>query len=136
MNKKLTALMAAFLSTICIAVAIVAIGGAALFNPNGVAAAQSASQVTTASPSSTAASNAEVQQLQGLVAQYQGREKQYQAREVQYQQQLQQEGQQIQQAQQQMESVRQLLFALQQRGLIAISGDGQIVITSHGEGGG
>jgi len=131
MNKRLAALLAAILTTACISVAILAIGGAALFNPNGVAVAQSASQSTVAVSSvtnSNGGSQAQVQQLQALVTQYQDREKQYQAREQQYQQQLQAVNDQVQQAQQQMQEVRSLLLALQQHGLITITEDGQIII--------
>jgi uncharacterized protein YlxW (UPF0749 family) len=127
MSKQLAAFLAAVLSTACIAVAILAVGGAALFNPNGTAVAQSPSQAAVASAASNA-SAAQVQQLQGLVAQYQAREQQYQLREQQYQQEIQASSSQVQQAQQQMQDVRSLLFALQQRGLITITADGQIEI--------
>jgi len=129
MSKRLAALLAAILSTACVGVAILAVGGAALFNPNGTVVAQSPSQASTAAASSDS-SQAQVQQLQALVAQYQARDQQYQAREQQLQQQLQNDNQQLQQAQQQMQEVRSLLFALQQRGLISITGDGQIVINT------
>lgn len=127
MNKRLGALLAAVLTTACIGVAILAVGGAALFNPTGTAAAQSPAQA--AAVVNTSGDNAaQLQQLQALVGQYQAREQQYQAREQQYQQQLQAESGQIQQAQQQMQEIRSLLLALQQRGLISITADGQIVI--------
>jgi predicted Rossmann fold nucleotide-binding protein DprA/Smf involved in DNA uptake len=119
-------MLAAILSTACIGVAILAIGGAALFNPNGTAAAQSASQGTNVSLNS--GSQAQIQQLQSLVAQYQARDQQRQVREQQLQQQLAQNSSQVQQAQQQMQEIQQLLMALQQRGLITITSDGQIVI--------
>ncbi len=135
MSRKLAAFVAAVLSTVCIGVAIVAIGGAALFNPNGVAAAQSPSQAAAVASSGTTAGDqqsqilqAQVQQLQSLVSQYQARDQQYQAREQQYQQQLAAQGQQVQQAQQQMQEIQSLLLALEQRGLITITQDGQIII--------
>jgi uncharacterized protein YlxW (UPF0749 family) len=127
MNKRLAAFLAAVLTTACIGVAILAIGGAALFNPNGTAVAQSASQAVSVS-SSGSANQAQVQQLQALVDQYKARDQQYQAREQQYQQQLDSMNGQVQQAQQQMRDVRSLLLALQQRGLITITEDGQIII--------
>lgn len=127
MNKRLAAFLAAVLSTACVAMAILAISGAALFNPSGTVAAQSASQQVAVS-SSSRNNQAQVQQLQSLVAQYQAREQQYQAREQQYQQQLDAQNGQVQQAQQQMQEVQSLLLALQQRGLITITSDGQIVI--------
>jgi hypothetical protein len=129
MSKRLAALLAAVLSTACVGVVILAVGGAALLNPNGTVAAQSPAQAATASASSNG-NDAQLQQLQSLVSQYQAREQQYQAREQQLQQQVQNDNQQLQQAQQQMEQVRQLLFALQQRGLITITQDGQISINT------
>ena len=126
MSKRLAAFLAAILSTACIGVAILVIGGAALLNPNGTAAAQSPSQSVNVS---TAGSNqAQLQQLQSLVRQYQEREKQYQSREQQLQGQLNSANSQVQQAQQQMQEVRSLLLALQQRGLITVTQDGQIYI--------
>jgi CRP-like cAMP-binding protein len=127
MNKKLAAFLAAALSTACIGVAILAIGGAALFNPNGSAAAQSPSQAAI-SVSSSSNNQTRVQQLQSLVAQYQAREQQYQAREQQYQQELGAASGQVRLAQQQMQEIRSLLNALQQQGLITITEEGQIVI--------
>ncbi len=126
MSKRLAAFLAAVLTTACIGVAILAVGGAALFNPNGTAAAQSPAQATAAASSGGAGD--QVQQLQALVAQYQAHEQQYQAREQQLQQQLQSDSSQVQQARQQMQEIRSLLIALQQRGLITITADGQIII--------
>ncbi len=127
MSKKIAALVAAVLSTACVGVPILLIGGAALFNPNGTVAAQSPAQASSVSTGS-ASSQAQVQQLQQLVQQYQAREQQYQSREQQLQQQVQADSQTVQQAQQQMQEIRQLLQALQQRGLITITEDGQIMI--------
>ena len=119
MSKKIAAFVAAVLSTACVGVAILLIGGAALFNPNGTVAAQSPAQSSSVTTSGSAAnmsgsSSAQVQQLQALVQQYQ--------------QQLQAQNDQVQQAQRQMQMVQQLLQALQQRGLITITEDGQILI--------
>ena len=125
MTKRFAPLLAASLITACITVAILAVGGAALLNPNGTAVAQSASQ---GAALTTSGDSAQVQQLQSLVAQYQSREQQYQSREQQYQQQLQVANDQVQQAHEQIREVRALLSALQQRGLITITADGQIVI--------
>jgi uncharacterized protein YlxW (UPF0749 family) len=126
MSKRLAALLAAVLSTACVGIAILAIGGAALFNPTGTAAAQSPSRAANVSLSTT--NQAEIQQLQDLVSQYQARDQQRQAREQQLQQQIAQDSSQVQQAQQQMQEIQQLLMALQQRGLITITADGQILI--------
>src|SRR5512143_2641168 len=127
MSKRFAALVAAVLSTACVGVLILAVGGAALLNPNGTAAAESPAQAAAAAGSG---SQAQMQQLQSLVSQYQAREQQYQAREQQLQQQIQADNQQLQQAQQQMEQVRRLIFALQERGLISITQDGQITINT------
>jgi uncharacterized protein YlxW (UPF0749 family) len=126
MNKRLTAFLAAAISTACIGVAILAVGGAALFNPNGTAVAQSPAQA--AALSSGSSSQAQVQQLQSLVAQYQQREQQYQQREQQLEKQIADQNSQVQQAQQQMQEVRSLLMALQQRGLITVTDEGRIFI--------
>ena len=125
MTKRFSAFLAASLTTACIAIFVLAVGGAALLNPNGTVAAQSASQAAAAL---NGTDGSQVQQLQALVAQYQSREQQYQAREQQYQQQLQSANGQVQQARNQIREVRALLSELQQRGLITITADGQIVI--------
>ncbi len=127
MKKQFAALIAAILMTTCIALAILAVGGAALFNPNGTTASNShvqASQITGANTPQ----DAQVQQLQSLIAQYQSREQQYQAREKQYQEQLDQANAQVRQLQEQMQQAQFLLQALQQRGLITITSDGRIFI--------
>ncbi len=141
MKKQLIALVAAILMTACVGISILAIGGFAFFNPNGVQPANSPVQAASGSQASSVSAvqqsqeQAEIQQLQSLVAQYQQREQQYQQREQQYQQQLQQASQQVQQAQQQMQQVQMLLAALQQRGLITVTNDGRIFINSGGFGG-
>ena len=127
MKKQLTALFAAFLITACVGISILAIGGVALFNPNGVAASNSHTQAVQPTDAGAAA-QMQIRQLQSLVGQYQAREQQYQAREQQYQQQLDQTNAQIQQAQQQMQQIQLLLQALQERGLITITSDGRIFI--------
>jgi predicted Rossmann fold nucleotide-binding protein DprA/Smf involved in DNA uptake len=132
MSKKIAALVAAILSTACVGVVILLIGGAALFNPNGTVAAQSPAQASSGSVANVSSSSqAQVQQLQALVQQYQQREQQYQSREQQLQQQIQANSQTVQQAQQQMAQIQQLLQALQERGLITITQDGRIFINSR-----
>lgn len=131
MKKQLVALSAAVLITACVGLAMLAIGGAALFNKNGVTAANSstdASAVAQVSVQQQQQDAAQIQQLQSLVAQYQSREQQYQQREQQYQSQLNQANAQVQQLQAQMQQVQALLIALQQRGLIAVTSDGRIMI--------
>jgi peptidoglycan hydrolase CwlO-like protein len=127
MKKQLIALLVALLMTACVGGSMLAIGGVALFNPNGTTAANS--KVQAAQVADTSASlQSQIQQLQDLITQYQAREQQYQSRESQYQQQLDQANAQIQQAQQQMQQIQALLNALQERGLITVTSDGRIYI--------
>ena len=126
MKKQFVALLAALIMTACVGGSLLAIGGVALFNPNGTAPANSQAQV--ADPN--APQQLQIQQLQSLVAQYQVRDQQYQARDVQYQQQLDQANVQVQQSQQQMQQIQALLTALQQRGLITLTSDGRIFINN------
>jgi cysteinyl-tRNA synthetase len=138
MNKRLVALFAALLTTACIGGATLMVGWEALVNTNGVTAANSPAQAnafanstsTDTSANTGGDSSAQIQQLQSLVAQYQSREQQYQAREQQYQQQIDAEKAQVQQAQQLMQQIQRLLNALQDRGLITITSDGQVFINS------
>jgi uncharacterized protein HemX len=118
MTKQISAMLAALLITVCVGAAIFAVGGVALLNRNGAAPANSQVQTSQISASS---SSQDVQQLQQLVSQYQ-------AREQQYKQQLDQANSQLQADQRQMQQVQLLLMALQQRGLITITNDGQVVI--------
>lgn len=127
MKKQAAALIAAVLMTACIGLSILAVGGAALFNQNGTAAANSRVQASQA-VNANASQDAQVQQLQNLVAQYQAREQQYQSREQQYQQQIDQANAQVGRLQAQMQQVELLLQALQQRGLITVTSDGRIFI--------
>ena len=131
MKKPLVALLAAGLMTACVGASMLAIGAAALINPNSTAPANSPKQASAVA--STVSQQAQVQQLQGLIAQYQSREQQYQAqinqlnnlitqyqsREKQYQAQLDQVTTQAQQSQQ-------ILDELQRRGVIRILSDGTI----------
>lgn len=126
MNKKVVAVFAAVLMTACIGASILAIGAAAAMNPAGTAPANSRAQM--AAPAPAVSQQAQVQQLQALVSQYKDREAQYQAREQQFQQQLDRSNSVVQQAQMQMQTIQQLLMALQQRGLITVTNDGQIFI--------
>lgn len=128
MKKSFVAIGIALLITACVGAAIFAIGEAALMNRNGVRALNTPGQA-----SGVAAANSgqpdQVAQLQALVSQYQEREQQYQAREQDLQQQLEQANAQVQQDQQTLQQVQVLLGALQQRGLIRLTNDGQIMIT-------
>lgn len=128
MNKSMIAILIAFLITACVGAFIFVIGGAALFNKNGVTAANSPVQASNVASVSTSQQTDQVAQLKSLVAQYQDREKQYQQREQQLQDQLNQANTELQQAQETIQQARMLLNALQQRGLIRITNDGQIFI--------
>ena len=127
MKKHLAAFTAATLMTACSAGAILAIGGVALFNKSGVTPANTPAQAAKVADVSLA-SQSQVQQLQAEVAQYQARDQQYQAREQQLTQALNQAQASVQADQQQTQQVQMLLLALQQRGLITITNDGQIFI--------
>jgi len=131
MNKKLAAFGAAALMTACSAAAMMAIGGFAVLNRSGAAPANSAAQASKLANASMV-SQSQVQQLQGQISQYQARDQEYQAREQQLQQALSQAQTQLQADQQQFQQFQMLLFALQQRGFIRISGDGGIVISNGG----
>jgi hypothetical protein len=133
--RNLTALLASFLITGTTAVAMLGIGGNALLNKNTVPIADaptgasqaalpgSSSAAAPADPSSGTAdaTAAQVRQLTDLVTQYQQREQQYKSQLDQVSQELSQENSQIQ-------SYQQLLLALQERGIIAITQDGRILI--------
>lgn len=126
MTKKLTAFLAAITMTLCIGAGILLIGAGAYWNKNGSTAKDTANQ-----PAMVAANESqqvEIAQLQTLVDQYKQRDQQYQQREQQYQQQLSSATAQLQQDQQQFQQVNLLLGTLQQRGVIALTNDGQIVI--------
>ncbi len=129
MSKRWIAILAAFVTTLCVAIPMFVVGGAALLNKNGVPASNSASQVSLVS-NTQGGQQDKVAQLESLVAQYQDREKQYQQREQQLQDQVSQANQQLQQDQQMIQQVQMLLSALQQRGLITVTGDGRIFINN------
>jgi septal ring factor EnvC (AmiA/AmiB activator) len=127
MKKQWAALAAALLMTACVGIAILAIGGVAMFNQSGVAPANSVSQASKFANASIT-QQTDLQQLQAQLAQYQQRDQQYQAREQQLQKALSQAQGQVQQAQAQMQQIQMLLAALQQRGIITIGSDGSIFI--------
>lgn len=121
--KKFAAILAALLITVCIGLAMFALGANALLNPNGAAFASAPGNSNTTTSGSNVNSAlasdpnaAQVKQLQDLVAQYQQREKQYRD-------QLNQARQQLGQASQQIQQYQNLLEALQQAGIIQIQGE-------------
>lgn len=118
MNKK-PALIAAFLTTAVVAVAMFVIGASALFNPNSIPVVNADSSSGSTAAVSVPASADQIAQLQNLVAQYQSREKQYQD--------------QLNQANSQVQQYQQILTQLQRRGLISIDRNGQITIARRGD---
>jgi len=128
MKKQFVAILIAILMTACVGTSLFAIGGAALFNKNGVPVADSPSQVSLISDTNSSQGVDQVTELQNLISQYQDHEQQYQQREQQLQEQLSLANAQVQQDQEMIQQVQMLLAALQQRGLITITGDGRIRI--------
>lgn len=120
MNKKIPALLAAFLITICVGLGMLAVSGSAYFNKNGIPVVDSPISAT-ATAAAVSAQEAQIQQLQDLVNQYQAREQQYQS-------QITDASQQINASKQQIQQYQQLLMALQSRGVISISADGRVMI--------
>jgi len=126
MKKRLPALVAAFLITAFITLAMGAVSLNALFNPNSVAASNKAG-VAAASSAPSSLQQAQIQQLQARIQEYQQREQQYQT-------QLQNDQQQIQQAGAEVQQFKQFVLALQARGVIQIQPDGSVaIIVGHSE---
>ena len=120
MKKHYTALLAAFLMTLCVGGAMLAVSASALLNKNGVQVADSPAAATATAQAKTA-EEAQIQQLQDLVSQYQ-------AREAQYQSELQTASQNLQQANAQLQQFQMLLQALVNRGVISVGRDGSVLI--------
>jgi peptidoglycan hydrolase CwlO-like protein len=118
--KRLQGLIAATLITGVVALGMVGIGVNAATNPDSVQVNDSPAQ-TAQAVSGTANDRAQVEQLQGLIKQYQAREQQYEAE-------IRSLSQQLSDANAQANQARQILEALQQRGLIRITSDGQILL--------
>ena len=127
MKKQLSAILIALFMTACVGASIFAIGGGALSNKTGVQMSNLPAEAASISETNPSQKD-QVSQLQDLVSQYQNREQQYQQREQQLKDQLAQADAQIQQNQQLLQQVQVMLGALQQRGLITITGDGRIRI--------
>jgi peptidoglycan hydrolase CwlO-like protein len=120
MKKQYSALLVAFVVTICIAAGMLLVSASALLNKNGLPVANSPAQATATAQVKTA-EEAQIQQLQNLVTQYQTREAKYQGE-------LSSAGQQLQQANDQLRQYQMLLAALQNRGYITIESNGQILV--------
>jgi len=124
--KRKPALIAAFLTTLVIAIVMVLVGANALFNPNSIPVSAAPTTVAASDTGGVVAVSAntttdQVQQLNALIAQYQAREQQYQQREQQYQQQLNDASSQVQQ-------LTTVLQQLQRMGVIRIDQNGQISV--------
>ncbi len=119
--KQIPALIAAFVITAIIGVAMFAVGANALVNKNTLPVSNSPASASTAADPVVSQTQDQIQQLQNLVAQYQ-------AREQQYQQQLNQVTLQLNQQNAQIQSFQNLLLELQRRGVIMIRSDGRILI--------
>ncbi len=120
MKKQYTALLAAFLITICVGAGMLLVSGSALLNKNGLPVANSPAQAT-ATAEYKSAEQAQIDQLQQLVAEYQTREEKYQNE-------LANAGQQFDQANNQIRQYQMILLALQSRGLISIDQDGRVIV--------
>ena len=125
--KTLPALLFALVITGVVGLSMIVIGGNALFNRN-TAPLLSSPGVTTVSAASTTGDQQNVEQMQQLINQYQQREQEYQARLIQAAQLIDQANQQLSQANQTIQSYDQVLSALEERDLIQINDDGQILI--------
>jgi peptidoglycan hydrolase CwlO-like protein len=119
MKRQIPALVATFLITGFMTLALSVVGVNAMYNKSTLDA--STSQVTLAAD----VKQAQISQLEALVNQYQQREVQYQQREQQYQQQIQQSQQQLTNANSQLQ---QLIQTLQNYRLIRVDQNGQIII--------
>jgi hypothetical protein len=128
MKKPINAVLVALLITACMGLSILGIGGAALFNKNGISSSNSPAQSTNGTGLNSAQQVSQTDQMQNLIAQYQDHEQQYKQREQQLQEQLAQANAQVQQDQQLIGQMQNLLSALQQRGLIRITNDGRVFI--------
>ena len=119
MKRQIPALVATFLITAFMTLALSVVGVNAMYNKAAIDA--TTSQTTL----STDVKQAQIDQLQALVSQYQQREVQYQQREQQYQQQVQQSQQQFSNTNSQLQ---QLIQTLQAYRLIRVEANGQITI--------
>ena len=127
--KRLQGLIAATLITGVVGLGMVGIGVNAATNPDSVAVSNSPAQAAQAAANtadktavnSANADPAQIEQLQSLVKQYQDREQQYEAE-------IKSLSQQLSDANAQANQATQILQALQERGIIRITRDGQIML--------
>jgi hypothetical protein len=148
--KQVSAIIAALVITAFAGLGIFAIGSNAFLNTNTVPIQNSPADTTTSAGTSAGtttgssavadpATQAQLKQMQDLVAQYQAREKQYQSELADAAQKLKDATSQAQQAQieaqqaaQQVQQYQDILMQLQQRGVIRVTADGQIMIPRRG----
>jgi hypothetical protein len=124
MRKQVVAFLSAFIITAIVALSMLVVGVNAASNPNGVTASNSPTAATASGSASSASAQAQIAQVQAQLAQYQARDQQYQAA-------LSSDNQQLSQAAQEMQMIQQLLVYLQNRGLIQINNQGQIMVTGN-----
>ena len=120
MKKHYTAILAAFLITMCMGAGMLVVSASAYLNKNGLPVANSAAEAT-ATAAVASAQDAQLRQLQSLVDQYQ-------AREVKYQNELATASQQLQAANAQVQQYQFVMTALQNRGIINIDRNGRISV--------
>ena len=141
--KQVPAIIAALVITAFTGLGIFAIGSNAFLYTNTVPIQNSQNDMsastatTTGSSAATqtavdAATQAQLKQMQDLVAQYQAREKQYQSELADAAQKLKDATSQAQQDAQQVQQYQDILMQLQQRGVIRVTDDGQILIPRRG----
>ena len=120
--KRLQGLIAATFVTGIVALGMVGIGVNAASNPNSVVVSNSPAQtVQVSTNTATDQTSAQLDQLQNLI-------KQYQSREQQYQTEIKSLSQKLSDANGTADQARQILQALQERGIIQITRDGQIFL--------
>ena len=120
MRKQVTAAIFALGITVVVALSMLVVGVNAATNPNSVAVSNSPASAAGVS-TATSSYQDQIAQLQSQIAQYQAREQQYQAA-------LNSDNQQLSQASQELAMVQRLLMYLQERGLIQIDNQGQIMV--------
>jgi uncharacterized protein YlxW (UPF0749 family) len=119
MKRQAPALIATFLITAFMTLALSVVGVNAMYNKATLQA--STSQITLTAD----VKQEQIVQLEALVNQYQQRETQYQQREQQYQQQIQQDQQQLANTNSQLQQLIQTLVSYR---LIRVESNGQITI--------
>lgn len=122
-KKKMPAFIAAFIMTIFVGIAILALGFNALFNINTVpvVTADQELAVTAVQEQPVNDNSAQIAQLQQTITQYQ-------AREQQYRQELTQAADELSQTKAELTQYQNLVEALQNAGIIQIRPDGRVMV--------